>query len=254
MGFLQTGGSRFISSNFMSAQSHPLNNETGLIIPQELSVSAAKLPQVYESAKLALAECYRIDECADWANKAEALASYARQAEDDELLKTATRVKARAIRRCGELLKAIEAGKGGRPMKTTDAAVSSFTRTQAAREAGLSERQQVTAVRVASVPSERFEAAIESETPPTVTKLAEIGTKPQPKPLVDLNGRKPEDFSLSTQGQGAIERMAKTVAEIDPAAIVRGASVSERLVIKQRIANIAAWLEQLQQELEDYEN
>src|SRR2546425_925580 len=65
----------------------------------------APLPTAYEAAKRALAECTKIDECADWANKARALASYARQAKDETLQKHATRIQARAIRRCGELLK-----------------------------------------------------------------------------------------------------------------------------------------------------
>jgi hypothetical protein len=74
------------------------------------------------------------------------LASYAHQADDDTLQKMAVRIQARAIRRCGELLNQIEASKGGRP-------------TQAAREAGLSEWQQKTAVRVANVPEQQFESA-----------------------------------------------------------------------------------------------
>jgi AbiEi antitoxin C-terminal domain len=75
------------------------------LVPHGLSIANAKLPKIYESARVALAECSRIDECKDWADKAEALASYARQADDDSLRKTADRIQARAIRRCGELLK-----------------------------------------------------------------------------------------------------------------------------------------------------
>ncbi len=45
------------------------------------------------------------------------------------------------------------------------------TRTQVAKEAGLSKDQAVTAIRVARVPEEEFEAAVESEDPPTVTAL-----------------------------------------------------------------------------------
>jgi len=73
------------------------------------------------------------------------------------------------VRRAGELLEQIEASQGGRPPKTTDGSdSSSTTRTAAAPAAGLSERQQVTATRVASVPPEEFERQIESEAPPTV--------------------------------------------------------------------------------------
>lgn len=82
--------------------------------PNLPSTTRAKLPATYEGAKLALAECTRIDECKDWADKAEALASYAKQAQDHELRKMADRIQARAIRRCGVLLRKIDAASGTR--------------------------------------------------------------------------------------------------------------------------------------------
>lgn len=95
-----------------------------------VNVRGAKLPAVYEQAKQALAECTRIDECKSWADKAQALASYAKQAKDDSLRKCADRIQARAIRRAGELLKQIEPSKGGRPAETCTAADTS-SRSQA---------------------------------------------------------------------------------------------------------------------------
>lgn len=56
-------------------------------LPQHISVDRARLPQSYEAAKNALANCMSIDECQTWANKAEALASYAKQSNDDTLRK-----------------------------------------------------------------------------------------------------------------------------------------------------------------------
>ena len=53
----------------------------------------------------------RIDECAEWKNKAEAIASYARQSRDEALLHLAQRIKGRAVIRYGELLNEIEAAK-----------------------------------------------------------------------------------------------------------------------------------------------
>jgi hypothetical protein len=44
-----------------------------------------------QRAKAALAVCARIDECKDWADKAEAMASYARQSGDIELRKMTDR-------------------------------------------------------------------------------------------------------------------------------------------------------------------
>jgi rubrerythrin len=299
-----------------------LEQSLSVIDPHELSIVDAKLPAVYESAKLALSECSRIDECKDWANKAEALASYARQADDDTLRNMAIRIQARAIRRCGELLKAIEVSKGGRPKKnedvficstcgesfgssidpellplwhcpncghhqgqdraicgnchtvnnnctngkinqktddnftrtqavrnakTTEGDHTSFTRTQAARNAGLSEWQQVTAVRVANVPTEQFENAVESEKPPTVTKFAEMGTKP--RNLIDLKGRDPEDFKACTRALGNCQRFDDFAAETSPTSIVRGASGYAKTELRERLPRIIAWVQKLQKEI-----
>ena len=65
----------------------------------------------------------------------------------------ADRIQARAIRRCGELLKRVEASHDrGNQYRQHDGTVTQPTRTQAAKDAGLSERQKVTALRVASIP------------------------------------------------------------------------------------------------------
>lgn len=152
------------------------------------SVSNAQLPATYENAKTALAECSSIDECKSWSDKAAALASYARQSKDDTMRKMAERIQARAIRRAGELLKQIMPAKNQH-----SAGVGGGTsRKQAGDDAGLSDRQRNNALRVATIPEGEFTAMVESDNPPTLTKLAEIGTKKQ---LVDLKGRDPKEFN-----------------------------------------------------------
>jgi hypothetical protein len=86
----------------------------------------------------------------------------------------AERIHARAVRRCGELLKGVPSGQGSRNQhgQLRDGAV---TRREAASHAGLSERQKVTALRLAALPAPKFEALIEGDSPPTVTQLAELG-------------------------------------------------------------------------------
>jgi hypothetical protein len=86
------------------------------------------------------------------------------------------RIKARAIDRCGEILRQIPADAGGRPSKTQDGDGPSL-RAQAATTAGMSERQLKTALRVRAVPRELFEELVESDDPPTITQLAQLGTK-----------------------------------------------------------------------------
>ena len=74
-----------------------------------------------------------------------------------------------AIRRCGELLKQVEANNGGRPKKTQEDAHPSFSRTHAARDVGLSEHQRKTALRVANLDELDFEQAVDDDDPPPVS-------------------------------------------------------------------------------------
>lgn len=67
----------------------------------------------------------------------------------------AQRIRARAIRRVGELLKQLD-GRGDHRKSEGDH-TSSITQTEAAATAGMSAHQQLQAVRVASVPSDVFD-------------------------------------------------------------------------------------------------
>lgn len=178
-----------------------------------MQVSGAPLPQVYESAKAALAQCETVDECKEWADKAEALASYAKQAADDDLENMARRIRSRAIRNIGKLLEQIEPQKGGRPSETKDASGPSLSeRAQVARDAGISERQQKTAMRVAAVPQDEFEYLTESDKPATVTQLAERGTRK--RVVVDhTSGRDPDIFNRCMHFVSGLTRAAKDLTE-----------------------------------------
>lgn len=68
-----------------------------------------------------------------------ALASHAKQADDEELMRMATRIRARAVRRAGELLHQLD-GRGRPPENTMD--THGISQRQAASDAGMSERQR----------------------------------------------------------------------------------------------------------------
>jgi hypothetical protein len=194
----------------------------------------AKLPATYKAAQKALAECSRIDECQEWADKAAALASYARQAKDDQLKKLAQRIQDRAVRRCGELLKQVPADKGGRPsLETQEGDLPSITRTEVATAAGLSEHERKTALRVASISAESFERQVESDNPPTVTALAEQGTRrlsaeaAPPNPLLEK-----------------FRKLARFCGETDAASLAASVPESQRGEFRALIGEVDAWLDQ----------
>lgn len=204
-------------------------------------VSSARLPETYERAKTAIAECSRIDECQDWADKAQALASYARQANDDSMRKMADRIQARAIRRAGELLKQVQPSKGGRPPETQDGTDPSITRTSAADDAGLSERQRKTALRVANIPEQSFAEQVESDNPPTVTALAEQGKRQ----AVNLNGRDPDHFNRALHFIAAFDRHLKKCKEYDIEQTVSVLTDGERERLRNLVSQIDAIHDQI---------
>lgn len=112
----------------------------------------------YEQARTALAECHRVDEVKDIRDKAEAMAAYARQAKDSELIQYATEIKVRAERRCGELLARVERATPGRPAANTSKPETNYQqalRTNEIPHATADRYQQL-----AAMPAEHFETAV----------------------------------------------------------------------------------------------
>lgn len=215
---------------------------------QTIDMSQASLPATYVAAVNALANCESVDECQSWANKAIALATYAKQAQDERLLQMATRIKARAIRRAGELLRQIPAANGAN-QNIQDGTVPIVTRTSAATDAGLSERQRRTALRVAAVPADEFEAAVESATPPTITQLANAGTQAQPQPR--LHDLPTEVFLLGTEISILTENLLEFCSRHTPEEVARGVTATRSTRLRQKIDRISAWLDALHVHLEN---
>ena len=198
----------------------------------------ARLPATYEAAQKAVAKCSRIDECKSWSDKAAALASYARQAKDHSLRVMAERIQARAIRRCGELLKQVPSGQGSKNQfgELRDGTV---TRLEAAQNAGLSERQKVTAMRVANVAGPVFEAMIESDSPPTVTRLAQLG--------IDAHPPRPSDFRSDPIRAARAHKMFSSIRDFceqnEPAELAVTFSRDDQELLRTFISNLDAWLD-----------
>lgn len=218
-----------------------------MISPSNLPArtSDAPLPQTYEQAKQALATCDVIDECQNWADKTAALASYARQQNDETLMRFAMRIRARATRRVGELLKQFD-GRGGDQKGESDGGgtfdIRPPTQRMAAESAGLSKRQQVTAVRVANIPEKDFEAAVESPFAPTITKLAEAGKRPAPFDPI-LHAPKPDGFNEAIHTMGAMRRFADKCREHRPELIAGALAPYEVTEARELVALLDSWLD-----------
>jgi hypothetical protein len=201
--------------------------------------SAARLPVTYEAARAAIAECERIDECKGWSDRAAALASYARQARDDSLRVMAVRIQARAQRRCGELLKQIpradESTRYGQ-----EGTLPPVTRTQAAADAGLSEHQRKTALRLASIPEPEFSRQVEDPSPPTVTRLAEQGTAAQSASRGRVIARALGAFKASE----ALRQFAQFCGRNEPSALAQSVALEDLEAMREIVLTIDRWLDQ----------
>lgn len=190
-------------------------------LPAELShlVNSAQLPQLYETAKNALAECERLDECAEWADQAAAIASYARQADDVELENYARRIRARAVRRCGELLRNFDARGGDRSKTVAPLAFASPSRSMVAQQAELSEHKARVAVNIAAIPEPEFEALVESKRPPGTTLLAQFNKLNQRERVRGVTERSLAEVYKSAHAARAVEGMLEFEKNADASGV-----------------------------------
>lgn len=206
----------------------------------------ALLPQKYEAARTAIAECERIDECKEWKDKAAAIRVYAMQVKDDSLKVMAMRIQARAERRMGDLLAQYPDGQQTGLVQHREAGTHpTVTRVQAATEAGLSDHQRKTALRVAAVPASAFEAYVESPQPPSITQLANLGK-------VTGNPQSPWSAVESAEAREAceaLERFVQFCERTEPATISRAVSASEAERIQCHIGTADRWLDWLAADL-----
>jgi len=118
----------------------------------------------YDAARYALSVAVDVDEVKDIRDKAAAMAAYARQAQDKELLQWATEIKVRAERRAGEMMRDTEKNKGaaGNPGGRGASIVQSqdVTAHPTLADMGISKNESSRWQKLAAVSSEKFEEAV----------------------------------------------------------------------------------------------
>ena len=91
------------------------------------------------------------------------------------------------------------------------------------------------------MPADDFERQVESDTPPTVTALAEQGKKT--KPVVELDGMDPQAFARATHVLGILQEFSAMTRERDPAEMAAGIQRTERARAREYVGAIDAWLD-----------
>lgn len=109
----------------------------------------------YDAARYALSVAVEVDEVKDIRDKAAAMAAYARQAQDKELLQWATEIKVRAERRAGQMLAEMELKPGVKSIGNVAVPIP-----QTLAEIGISKNQSSRWQKLAAVSNEKFEEAV----------------------------------------------------------------------------------------------
>jgi hypothetical protein len=207
--------------------------------PTAAEIAEARLPARYQAACTAIRECWKLDELKDLADRQAALAAYARLSRDDSLRLLALRIQARAGRRVGELLRQIprtdEATRFGQ-----EGAHPPVGRTRAAQDAGLSEHQRKTALRVAAVPEAEFEGAVESPTPPTVSALAKLGTSSR---SVAMGVVAAAPRSVHDEVQDTLRAFEQFCAGHDAAIVAKAIAPGDVAPLRALLSRLDLWLE-----------
>jgi len=117
----------------------------------------------YEAARAALAAAHRVDEVKSIRDKAQAMAAYAKQARDTQMVQWATEIKVRAERRCGEMLRdAAETGQRAPQQQQAGGVYHDGTPPPSLRDLGITRNQSSRYQKLAAMPDEHFETAVET--------------------------------------------------------------------------------------------
>lgn len=99
-----------------------------------------------------------MDEVKDIRDKAQAMAAYARQAKDTELLAWVTEIKVRAERKAGEMLAAMQKQNGGHASKARSRSTTELPPTL--ESLGVSKDQSSRWQKLAAISDDKFEQAV----------------------------------------------------------------------------------------------
>lgn len=114
----------------------------------------------YDAARYALSVAVEVDEVKDIRDKAEAMAAYARQAKDTELVQWATEIKVRAERRAGQMLAEMPKQDGGHAAKVKARSHDVTEVPKTLSEIGITKNESSRWQKLAAVSDQQFEHAV----------------------------------------------------------------------------------------------
>lgn len=147
----------------------------------------------YDAARHALKVAHDVDEVKGIRDKAQAAAAYARQAQDDNLIKWATDIKLRAERKCGEMLSESEKNKGVIDEQRGAAPAPRLA------DLKISKHQSADFQAIATIPEAEFEAALAEPKVSTASLVKKAKKKAEPKERKPKPAKAPKVESVTKE-------------------------------------------------------
>jgi hypothetical protein len=219
------------------------------VIAVRREMAGALVDARYEAMCIAIAECYKTDEVKDLRDKALALQVYTRQAKNREAEQHAIDIRMRAERRAGELmLKQAKAegargnpgGRGASIVRSNDPTAQPKT----LAEQGISKQQASDWQKIATVPKEAFEAALnDPDQPASTASMVRLADKLNPlMSTTAMNGATTMDpLSLWVWGF-ARDFERKALSAKSPADVFGGMTSSMQADMERLVPAICEWL------------
>ena len=186
----------------------------------------------YDAMCRAIDVCHRVDEVAQIRNQAAALKEYARISQNRDAERQAAEIRVRAERKAGELIKAMDKAKAGRPkIGGTPAPISSKKAKLA--DVGFTKEQASRCERLADMPQKQFDEAMEQLGMPSANGV--LAASQPPKPVSDR----------AIEFWDWLRKFDLKFASDDPAERLRTMSPEMLDFIHITAPRAAAWLKQI---------
>lgn len=261
---------------------NPLESTSTPVAQLPVPIAPSGFPVSYEEAKLAITRCESPIECRSMADKAAAMAIFARLRDDTELHNRAVRLQAWAERQWGKLDRELYPDRREQNLKQNQGPSRNVARDNSVGKRppapdGTSERRRIISRRLASVPEDQFTEHVEGPEP-NIRQLAELGTIKRlptervsnipdrdfeaalagshPPTITEMvppgtvtrpqtyvpDNIEPAPMGQATKAQTLLREFAAFCGTTDPAAVARACAVLDTDVLRAYVETACSWL------------
>ena len=123
-----------------------------------------------------------------------------------------------------------------------------LSKSQMARDAGMSKRRKDQALRLARIPDDVFDAMVDDDNPASIAELERLGTMTKPKPEVDHSKNPAVDALLAADVAIHIRSLLSVTKACDPARAAIGMPDLAAPIVRSQLPELIRWLRKLNAE------